>query len=750
MRLFFLVLCMVIFLSLFCLGCFCQNDDDNDSGSDPADDDDSANDDSVDDDDDDTSQPNSAGCEPDGSFFFDGVHFEKVAGGTIGESGTALTVLPNQGNSLAVEDARILKIYNDDGSNTWTGTPQCITWFAEFPDMAVDSVGSRHLVFHDMRKDVLKYATDLSGQWEFELVDGNVGTGEYTAIDLDLAGKVHISYFDRTNKTLKYANNLNGIWNMETVYSNNNEGYYSDVAIDQSGNAHIVYLIQNDVTKNLSPFYATNQGGNWAIKQFYFPTFRIYTLGGVSIEIDSNQNPHVTFNKIWDNVYYMHEYTALIHAAKVSGFWNNEVVAENPNGWIIGADSSMLIDVLGNIHVAYDAGYSSNSSGTWTKKWDGVGNNSSVVLNYNDDVIYAGNDASNKVLKISTNMGGAWQTLAIKDTVIQQPEFCSLVIDDSDTLHIAFTGFSPDEQLRLAGNQSGIWQIDTVDSRNGTGAYNSMTFDEDGYLHVCYRRSISQELVYATNKSGTWQISSIENYISLYPYSSIAVDTNGAVHISYQDTHNFFLKYATNAGGSWQTTIVDASERTGKETSIALDANGNVHIAYRSMDNGNLMYATNAQGSWATEMLDNQNLTWASTDIAIDSAGKVHIAFGGGSTVSLKMISNESGTWVVQNADSSSYAWYDISLALDENDFAHISYYNDIDQTLRYATNSLGTWQGFVVDKAKSRMTYPGVVGKYNSIALDSTGKIHIAYSANGLFHAAFALGIGGPTLNPL
>jgi len=69
------------------------------------------------------------------------------------------------------------------------------------------------------------------------------------------------------------------------------------------------------------------------------------------------------------------------------------------------------------------------------------------------------------------------------------------------------------------------------------------------------------------------------------------------------------------------------------------------------------------------------------------------------------------------------------SIAVDKMEFAHVSYsrcFEDnvqhVDNDLYYATNSSGKWQSTLVDKE-------GNSGGYNSIGIDSKGKIHIAYS---------------------
>jgi hypothetical protein len=53
------------------------------------------------------------------------------------------------------------------------------------------------------------------------------------------------------------------------------------------------------------------------------------------------------------------------------------------------------------------------------------------------------------------------------------------------------------------------------------------------------------------------------------------------------------------------------------------------------------------------------------------------------------------------------------SIALDSSDNVHISYYDETKKSLKYATNSSGLWQTETVDNDE------GDIGEYSSIAFD-------------------------------
>ncbi len=95
----------------------------------------------------------------------------------------------------------------------------------------------------------------------------------------------------------------------------------------------------------------------------------------------------------------------------------------------------------------------------------------------------------------------------------------------------------------------------------------------------------------------------------------------------------------------------------------------------------------------------------------------------------IRYINNTSGSWTLGVPDNSHIIYgRNLSMVLDNNNRAHISYYDEYYYDLRYANNTGGagdTWDSVIVD-GQDIAGYN--VGYYNTIGLDSNGKIHIAY----------------------
>jgi len=101
------------------------------------------------------------------------------------------------------------------------------------------------------------------------------------------------------------------------------------------------------------------------------------------------------------------------------------------------------------------------------------------------------------------------------------------------------------------------------------------------------------------------------------------------------------------------------------------------------------------------------------------------------------------GVWVSETVDSAGVVGWDTSVAVDSTGKVHISYYDASNGALKHAINASGIWVIETVDSV-------GDVGWYSSIAIDSAGKVHIGYydAVNGdLKHATDASGTWVPVI---
>jgi len=231
---------------------------------------------------------------------------------------------------------------------------------------------------------------------------------------------------------------------------------------------------------------------------------------------------------------------------------------------------------------------------------------------------------------------------------------------------------------------------------------------------------------------------------------SIALDAQGEPHVAYGGDR---LYYAVHDGAGWHLDVADATDAVGGGASIALDPAGKAHISYVDGVNARLLHATNASGAWAIETIAS-GVHVGGTSIARDAGGKLHVAYYDTDSQDLDYATNASGAWVVTPIDTAGVVGVDCSLALDSSGHVHISYSTgsglltlSTPGSLRYATNESGRWR---TETADGRATKGGSVGGATSIAVDSKGVAHIAYEDSresrlgSVYDLAYATNAGG------
>ncbi len=349
-----------------------------------------------------------------------------------------------------------------------------------------------------------------AGEWATTMI-GN--PTEYKAVSssmgIDNYGKLHISYHDTRNSNLRYATNAEGVWKTVVL----DDGRYPSLAIQSNGKVHISYYAQttgNDLN------YATNVSGSWVVKV-----------------VDSDGD--------------------------------------------VGKSSGIALDSLGNAHICYIDStnnlvkYATNASGVWEIiVIDNGSSAGSIVIDSSDNIHVVYNDGS--FLKYAIYTDNSWKTSALNVTGSSP----SITVDSSNHLHMSY---SINSTLNYATNVSGFWESENV---TGSGSYvfsgsGSIALDSSDNPHICYYNYQDYSLKYATNQSGAWQITTIDPYEAIPDHIAgeylragrwcrIAVDSDDSVHITYEgsiDATTLTLRYATNKiplynlSGEWNYSTKD-------------------------------------------------------------------------------------------------------------------------------------------------------------------------------------------------
>lgn len=186
---------------------------------------------------------------------------------------------------------------------------------------------------------------------------------------------------------------------------------------------------------------------------------------------------------------------------------------------------------------------------------------------------------------------------------------------------------------------------------------------------------------------------------------------------------------ATPPWGAWvRQTVETTSATTASESSLALDATGRAHFLHQASDeNGirNAFYYRPTETAWARESV----AMATPLALAVDSRGAVYAmhdgcpAGGGACRVTLAIRAN--GTWTQEGVDAVP-AFEGVVLVDEARDRIHLVYDANT-QGLTHAVRALsgGTWTVDVIHPG-------GGNGRYNDAALDSLGRVHVAYGTPG------------------
>ena len=185
------------------------------------------------------------------------------------------------------------------------------------------------------------------------------------------------------------------------------------------------------------------------------------------------------------------------------------------------------------------------------------------------------------------------------------------------------------------------------------------------------------------------------------------------------------------AWAQWEIESVDTTGIVGRKCAIAVDANGYPHISYRDGTIGwRLKYAHWDGSEWQIAFVETTESVYGVTSIALDDAGNLHIAFEKGIWYGGQLWHAwwDGSNWQQEGVDSLPYngdvgEWN--SIALDTDGYTHIAYTyytNDGDCYLKHAYKDASGWHRSVAD------SLIGDEFQYVSMALDNSNHPHISY----------------------
>lgn len=179
----------------------------------------------------------------------------------------------------------------------------------------------------------------------------------------------------------------------------------------------------------------------------------------------------------------------------------------------------------------------------------------------------------------------------------------------------------------------------------------------------------------------------------------------------------------SSAESGWHIEVVDAASFLVGDTALALDPTARPHIAYRSSAPSVVRYARKDGAIWQIETVD--GVDGRDISLALDHDERPHIAYANDG---LRHAWRTGGDWQIETIDGAPGSGRDTSLTIDPAGHPAIAFTGPQDNPrLIYAHITASGWQTETIDAAG---------GAYPSLQFDASGRPHVSYTRNDLFHA--------------
>src|SRR3990172_6809537 len=256
----------------------------------------------------------------------------------------------------------------------------------------------------------------------------------------------------------------------------------------------------------------------------------------------------------------------------------------------------------------------------------------------------------------------------------------AIALDQGDQPHVAWYDLT--RSVWYSTLVGSVWSKRLVDAYSPHPAGVSIALDSADQPHIAYYYGDPPALgfneIRLAHWNGTgWDNETVASGTEIQTMFRLAIGPGDVRHLVYDEgvrPNSHTLKHAYWNGTAWSVEIVYVAAAI-EPGGLALDALGQPRITFQDLAMGDLMYARRTGSGWITEVVD-------------PSVGN------------LGMQSD---------------------LALDLADQVHVSYYDLDTWDLVYARRTGLVWVNETVDSA-------GVVGRWNGIAVDNLGQVHIAY----------------------
>ena len=584
-------------------------------------------------------------------------------------------------------------------------------------DMAIDSLGGRHLLLLERASGVLKYAYAERSGLPWSVV--TVATGGYTEVALALGpdGSPKVA-FTRFPDLYYATRGPTGDFQVQPVSHGLAIGGLA-LAWSEMG-PQIVFGVEHDRVN-----YAHDDGLGWVVDTIPLPDV-ISQYGVPDVVADYGNHLHLAVNR-GGTVYYVNN---------VGGTWATTNLGAG------GVPAIAIEDQSSNrVHVVFKSGLEIRHR--W---WDGAAWVSDLV-----------------------------DTVAADTPDMRKP---GLDLDAAGRPHVAFAS---SYDVRVRSLQGGVWADESADAFDHRiyGRQVVLRLDAQNVVHVAFRESRGE--IYHAALDGGWWLDTLETGVNLGGTSiAVPRNGVGRISYAILTGPNRGLRFAVPSVAcappscytTWAKSTVAAGTvgERGLDNSIALRSavdGGDARIASYDPISHTLEYTYQSGLVWQTETVDSSGDVGRHAELALDDSGVPYIAYWDATNQRIKLAWKSASGWQTTTntagpvLDAASGA---LSLALTPSTGQYccsvdISYYDAVNKNLRLAVWKDAAWHDYLIHSA-------GDVGRVNSLAYwqdfndgfivvysdDTNGSLRIARGLDGSWFDDPELGgVGSVTdLSPL
>ena len=278
----------------------------------------------------------------------------------------------------------------------------------------------------------------------------------------------------------------------------------------------------------------------------------------------------------------------------------------------------------------------------------------------------------------------------------------------------------------------------------------ALALDSAGHPHVVY---VGEAVYYARHDGAAWQVEEIDGKTPWAFWNqaapSLVLDGEDRPHVVYVDPSGEYLVYAVKTAEGWQRETIDHQPPPfgfmTSDTTLVLDAEGTPWVAYSRW--GALQLATRREGTWQIEVVDDSWYFELFFGLAVDGTGTPHISYMCGwasqRNMDLRYATRRDGAWVVETvADGGLLGEYN-SIAVDAAGIPHITYRDADHEEVRHAVRGEAGWEIEVIESGGGYW-----LGSTTTL-IDAQGMEHVSYSVNAGARYAYR-GDDGWTIEPI